>query len=240
LIDRCGDCPRQEIRTKYHGRFAPHAAPLCHVHLCNPANQRCTAYRDQRITNGTAGATVVKELNTLARVIDIAASEWGYFVAVNPVKQTRHPPIARGRERRLSTDEETALLQACDRSRAPMLKGIVMLALEAGMRLGELLALNWTTMDLAKGTARLGDTKNSESRTVSISTVAIATLTSLPRHISDRRVLWPWGRADRIVSRLVFEIVHYLYRKSLGTRKGNCLAIDCRPKAKSSGVPKTR
>jgi integrase len=142
LIDRCGDCPRQEIRTKYHGRFAPHAAPLCHVHLCNPANQRCAAYRDQRITNGTAGATVVKELNTLARVIDIAASEWGYFVAVNPLKQTRHPPIARGRERRLSTDEETALLQACDRSRAPMLKGIVILALEAGMRLGELLALN--------------------------------------------------------------------------------------------------
>lgn len=65
---------------------------------------------------------MVKELNTLARVIDIAASEWGYFVAVNPVKQTRRPPVARGRERRLSAAEETALLTACDHSRAPMLR----------------------------------------------------------------------------------------------------------------------
>jgi integrase len=146
------------------------------------------AYRDQRIANGTAGATVVKELSTLARVIDIAASEWGYFVAVNPAKQTRRPPVARGRERRLSASEETALLQACDRSRAPMLKGILILALETGMRLGELLALNWNTLDLARRTARLGDTKNGESRTVPLSTVAIATLSSLPRHISDRRV----------------------------------------------------
>jgi integrase len=158
------------------------------------------AYRDARIASGTAGATVVKELNTLARVIDIAASEWGYFVAVNPVKQTRRPPVARGRERRLSTAEETALLAACDRSRAPMLRGIVILALETGMRLGELLALTWDTIDLAKRTARLVDTKNGESRTVPLSTAAISTLGKLPRHITDRRAFWTWAGPDSFES----------------------------------------
>ena len=77
-----------------------------------------------------------------------------------------------------------------------MLKGIVILALETGMRLGELLTLTWETLDLAKRTARLADTKNGESRTMPLSTVAIATLSKLPQHIADRRVFWPWTRPD--------------------------------------------
>ena len=68
------------------------------------------AYRDARIASGTAGATVVKELNTLSRLIDVAMMEWGYFLPANPFKLVSRPNTARGRERRLLAEEESKLV----------------------------------------------------------------------------------------------------------------------------------
>jgi integrase len=155
-----------------------------------------SAYRDARIASGRAGATVVKELNTLSRVIDTAIREWGYFLPANPVKLVGKPAVARGRERRLTDDEEKALFQACRQSRAPMLTEIVQVALETGMRLGELLSLTWTNIDLQRKTAKLRETKNGESRVVPLSSVALKALAGLSRHISNSRVFWRWSRAD--------------------------------------------
>jgi len=154
------------------------------------------AYRDSRLASGTAGATIVKELGTLSRVVDVAVREWGFFVPANPFKLISSPNVSRGRERRLTGDEESRLLDACRRSGSPMLGAIVRLALETGMRLGELLSLTWANIDTVKRTARLGDTKNGESRAVPLSTLAISTLISLPRNISSGRVFWTWSRPD--------------------------------------------
>ena len=154
------------------------------------------AYRDSRITSGTAGATVVKEFNTLSRMIDVAIMEWGYYLPANPFKLVAHPNVARGRERRLTGEEERKLLEACNRSGSPMLTGIVQLAVETAMRLGELLSLTWANIDLGKRVARLQDTKNGESRTVPLSTAAVKAISALPRHISSPFVFWCWTRSD--------------------------------------------
>lgn len=154
------------------------------------------AYRDARLAAGRAGGTVVKELNTLSRVIDTAASEWGYYVPSNPVKITQRPRVGRGRERRLAPEEEKALFAACHKSRSPMLAPFIQLALETGMRLGELLSLSWNDLDLMKRTARLRDTKNGETRVVPLSMAALEAINQLPRHISDRRLFWSWSRPD--------------------------------------------
>jgi integrase len=52
------------------------------------------------------------------------------------------------------------------------------------MRRGELLSLRWEHVDLQAQTAFLPNTKNGDSRTVPLSSVAIQVLASLPRHIS--------------------------------------------------------
>jgi len=65
-----------------------------------------------------------------------------------------------------------------------------------GMRLGELLSLTWANVDTGKRIARLQDTKNGEARTVPLSTTAIRTLGTLPRHISSGRVFWTWGLSN--------------------------------------------
>jgi integrase len=85
---------------------------------------------------------------------------------------------------------------ACEQSGAPLLRHIVVFAIETGMRLGELLALRWDDIDLNGKVATLHDTKNGESRRVPLSQRAGVALASIPRHISDTRVFWRWSRRD--------------------------------------------
>jgi integrase len=66
------------------------------------------------------------------------------------------------------------------------IKPLVLLALETAMRRGELLALRWGHIDLAKQTAYLPLTKNGFSRTVPLSRAAVKLLQALPRAIDGK------------------------------------------------------
>jgi integrase len=92
-------------------------------------------YRDERLKD-VAPATVVRELNTLSHAIEIALREWGLWLPRNPVKMVRRPTVPQGRKRRLEDGEEERLLTACDRGRTPLLKQLVILAIETGNRPG--------------------------------------------------------------------------------------------------------
>ena len=99
-------------------------------------------------------------------------------------KDIRKPPAGRHRERRLVDDEETRLLAACRKSRNPGLETAVILAIETGMRLGEIGGLTWDRVDLAAGVVRLDLTKNGERRTVPLSDKAVSALRSVPRNLN--------------------------------------------------------
>ena len=62
----------------------------------------------------------------------------------------------------------------------------VALAIETGMRRSELLALQWSNVDLEKRIAFLPITKNGESRGVPLSTRAVAILRGLPTSTTGR------------------------------------------------------
>ncbi len=159
-------------------------------------SKHVASYRDDRLREGKAGATVIKELNSLAHVVDTAILDWGLPLQVNPVRLVRLPSAGRGRDRRLSADEEARLQAACRKSRAPLLRFMMTLALETGMRLGELLALEWRHIDVAARVATLPDTKNGAARQVPLSTRAVDVLREIPRHLTNRRVFWCWSRRD--------------------------------------------
>ena len=157
------------------------------------------AYRDERISMGKAGGTVIHEMNALSHVIDTAIREWSLPLTSNPVKLVRKPKPARGRNRRLEAGEEQRLIHACKASRSGfMLVPLVQLALETAMRLGELLSLEWPSIDLQKRVATLSLTKNGDERDVPLSTIAIEVLSHLPRNIADPRVFWMWKRVDSV------------------------------------------
>jgi hypothetical protein len=54
-------------------------------------------YRDERL-RCAAPATVVRELSTISHAIEVATSEWGFWLPRNPVSRIRRPPLPRGRD----------------------------------------------------------------------------------------------------------------------------------------------
>jgi len=125
-------------------------------------------YRDDRLSRGVSGSSINRELNTLSRVFDIAMKEW-CWVNHNPVKQITRPKNGRHRERRPTSSEIISLRNECARSRNNDIWIMIELAIETGMRQGELLNLETASINLQSRIAHLHETKNGESRSVPLS-----------------------------------------------------------------------
>jgi integrase len=152
--------------------------------MTNLSAARIAAYRDHRLKE-VAGGTVIRELAYLSAIINHARKEWGINV-LNPVLMVRKPPTPQARTRVLTDEEISQLLHALEPTgrRSHWTKPAVQLALSTAMRRGELLSLRWEHVDFQARTAFLPDTKNGDSRTVPLSSVALQVLSALPRHIS--------------------------------------------------------
>lgn len=121
-----------------------------------------------------ANDTVRLDLALLGHLFTIAIKEWGIGLSSNPVMNIRRPAAGPGRNRRLSDDEEKRLLAAVDQHSNPMLRWIVRIALETGMRASEIVTLRRVQVDLKRRIVRLLETKNTSPRTVPLSTTAVA------------------------------------------------------------------
>ena len=108
--------------------------------------------------------TVANERSVLRHRLRLA-HEWGYLDAVPRVKL---PKRSTGRLRYLEVEEGVRLLEACRASRNPYLWTIVTLAINTGMRRGEILGLEWERVDLSSARITLYHTKNSKPRGVPI------------------------------------------------------------------------
>lgn len=151
-------------------------------------------YRDLR-SKEVSGQTVLHDLNTLSAILEHCRKDWGIHLIENPAKAIRKPATGRSRDRRVSASEIEYLRLAADSGQVRNLKPIVDLAIETSCRLGELIGLKWEAVNLKKCTISLSDTKNGESRTVALSTVAVATLSAVPRNLSGR-VFDNWSGSD--------------------------------------------
>lgn len=158
--------------------------PIAQWSMANLSAARIAAYRDERLKEVTGG-TVIRELAYLSAIINHARKEWGINV-INPVLMVRKPPTPQARTRVLTDEEISQLLHALEPigRRSHWTKPAVQLALSTAMRRGELLSLRWEHVDLQARTAFLPDTKNGDSRTVPLSSVALQVLSAMPRHIS--------------------------------------------------------
>ena len=158
--------------------------PIARLSMTNLSAARIAAFRDERLKEVSAG-TVIRELAYLSAIINHARREWGINLP-NPVQMVRKPQNPKARSRVLTDEEVSKLLMALEPTgrRSHWTKSAVQLALATAMRRGELLSLRWEHIDLQGRTAFLPDTKNGDSRTVPLSSVAVQVLAELPRHIS--------------------------------------------------------
>lgn len=139
-------------------------------------------YRDNRI-QVAAASTVRLELAIISHLFTIASKEWSISGLTNPIESIRKPKADNARDRRLNTDELSRLLDACKQSESYLLPYLVEFAIETGMRLGEILSLSWTMVDLQRQIITLHTSKNGDGRTVPLSSHAIHLLRSMPRDL---------------------------------------------------------
>lgn len=143
-------------------------------------------YRDKRLAS-VGSSTVRKELFMLSKILKFAETECAITLPRgNPVDKIRKPSDSKSRDRRLSDDEWQKLETECRKSRNIYLWLAVQLAVETGMRQGELLGLSWKAVDMKRRFAFLEDTKTGEARAVPFSPKALSVLGQLPTSINGK------------------------------------------------------
>ena len=180
------------------------------------------AWRDRLMADGLAPQTVLHHLTALSGFFSYVERELSIDLpGGNPVGKVRKPRQPQPRDRRLRPGELEALMRAAAAPGAAAgVPQIITLAVETSMRLGELIGLEWSRVNLMRRTAHLVDTKNGESRTVALSTAAIDAFKTLPRRIDGR--VFPWKTVNgfeaiwqRCIKRARREHVHRLLLEKL-------------------------
>ena len=146
-------------------------------------------YRDSRLQ--TVGPqAVLHELNLIDHLWRIAAAEWGLPLSQSPVAKIKKPRPSHARERRLTGEEADRLEEAARGPDAPQyLLHLLWLALETGMRKGEILTFRRSDIDCSRRVALLRNTKNGHPRSVPLSSTALDAVLSQPE--SDDDLVFP-------------------------------------------------
>jgi integrase len=180
-------------------------------------------YRDERLQDCCA-STVIRDLALLSSVINHARREWDIAIQ-NPVQMVRKPATSQGRDRILTAEEESRLLEGAmpKGKRNPILHPLLILALETAMRRGELLSLEWKNVHLQRSVAYLPLTKNGQARWVPLSKRAIAALDGMTTKGSGR--VFPINEAAlhqafrRLCTRVGIEDLRFHDLRHTGTTK---------------------
>lgn len=140
--------------------------------------QAIASFRDERLEQVKPG-TVRRELALLRHIIETARRDWGMRIGENPARLVSLPIADDQRERRLEPGEFERLTAALTSMRNTQVKTAFLLAIETGLRRGELLTLDWRYIDLDRRTAHIPVTKTGVARTIPLTEGAIEILAAL-------------------------------------------------------------
>lgn len=144
--------------------------PIARVAAGSLTAQDIAKLRDERLMR-VGGQAVRHDLNALSHVYTVAIREWDVGLVANPVHGVWKPAISASRERRLTPWEGATLMDYL--TRCPKdLRDFIVLALETGMRKGEIFRIDRKDVNVAVHTLAIPITKNGSSRIIPLSTEA--------------------------------------------------------------------
>lgn len=156
--------PVKRLKAYFGGKY---------LHEITP--QSIEQFKAQAV-NEVKPATVNRSLAILRSIFN-KAIEWGKFNGKNPVKGIKffkeHPRL-----RFLEKEEIVKLIENCSEHLRP----IVILALNTGMRKGEMLGLKWYDLDFKRDIIYLRMTKNGEKREVPVNDQVKHALIGVRKH----------------------------------------------------------
>ena len=151
------------------------------------SKQDIVLLKDDLLAKGRAASTVNHYLNALSQLYQIASNEWGLKLT-NPIVGIKRMSEPQGRMKRLSTEAESTLLSYCNLNGLDYLANIIVIAIETGMRSGEILSMRWEDVDFANRRVLLRHTKNGDSRQVPLTNRAKQVLEQLSSKETDELV----------------------------------------------------
>ena len=177
---------RESTHQRYEYAIGPHIKPaLGRIKLkdLNPAQVRWF-YRD-RLDSGLSPASVHKLHVVLHKALKAAVADG--LIPRNVAAGLKLPMLSRQEIDPLSRDEARRLLEA---ARGERLEALYVLALNTGLRQGELLALKWNDLDLEVGVLRVRRTLTKTGKVY---------VTGEPKTRNSRRVIRLTGAAVEAV-----------------------------------------
>lgn len=165
------------------------------IKLTALTEQDFIAWRDERLSK-VKPASVIREWNTLSHLLNTAVKDWKYL-KVNYLSHISKPKDPPPRTRRYS-DEEIARLtfvSGYDENHMPLtvqsrVGAAMLFAIETAMRAGEICKATWQDFNPTKRLLFIPQSKNGHSRTVPLSSKAIAIIERLAtiRTADDDRI----------------------------------------------------
>jgi integrase len=154
-------------------------------------------HRDRRL-RVIKGSSWNRELSLVTQVLRYAVAECDAKLDVRELVDGLRGKESPGRTGRITPADEAALLAAAPKV-APWCAAMVKLSLALGTRRGELHSLLHADVDRQAMTVLVRGTKTAAShRTLPISAGTLAVIDSLPRSLTDDRILWQAGDAVAI------------------------------------------
>ena len=125
-------------------------------------------------------STVNRYIAAFSKALTVAVKEWGW-IGENPALKISKPKEGRGRDRYLSLDEKSRLLEACRSSSNAFLYPIVHLALLTGMRYSEITQLKWKDINDELRFVTIYETKNGDTRTIPLTNDMLEVFQAIPK-----------------------------------------------------------
>lgn len=166
--------------------------PICKKRLSELTANDFAKWKDERMSPKGArkpitAKSVKRLLSPIQHMFEIAITDWEIPLRENPLSNFKLKVADNKRNRRLREGEFDRLLEAAGKkTRNPLLIPIVRLALETAMRRGEMLALRYRDVDIERCSATIRESKNGYSRTIPLSSLAVAILETTMAVMSDK------------------------------------------------------
>ncbi len=181
LVERYRDTVSIRKRGVHYERILLKAFlrhPICSKRLSEVSAEDFAAYRDDRLQD-IKPASLKRQLAPIHNLFEIARDEWGLPINENPLDRLKLDAPDNRRERRLKEGELEKLIEAARPCRNPYVIPIIHLAVETGMRRGEIISIQWSHLDLEKRTLLIPHTKNGYARTIPLTSEALGVLKGL-------------------------------------------------------------
>jgi integrase len=162
--------PKVSINTQRSYTFSlKHLTPYFReTNLTSITPKMISRYKVLRKDEGTAPASINRELAMISKAFNLAVKEWEWLKD-NPVSRVSKEKENNERDRWLTEDEERRLIE----NSPEWLGEIIVFALNTGLRQGELISLEWSRVNIFNKTILIDITKNGEQRTVPLNKHAL-------------------------------------------------------------------